>query len=86
MRPGYGQVSAVVVSQVLHAPWVGCYDGVSRGGKRFGGAVGPGQRPGEQERSSDMSRMMMRSIEGICHMRHMTGFRIVAMVEGQATR
>ena len=33
-----------------------------------------------------MSRMMMRSIEGICHMRHMTGFRIVAMVEGQATR
>lgn len=33
-----------------------------------------------------MSRMMMRSIEGICHMRHMMGFRIVAMVEGQATR
>lgn len=33
-----------------------------------------------------MSRMMMRSIEGICHMRHMMGFWIVAMVEGQATR
>ena len=86
MRPGYGRVSAVVVSQVLHAPWVGCYDGVSRGGKRFGGAVGPGQRPGEQERSSDMSRMMMRSIEGICCMCHVAGPRIAMTVEGSVIR
>lgn len=43
LLPDIGNVS----NGVLHAPWVGCYDGVNRGGKRFGGAVGPGQRTSE---------------------------------------
>ena len=33
-----------------------------------------------------MSRMMMRSIEGICCMCHVAGSRIVKTVEGQAAR
>ena len=70
----------------LACAWVGCYDGVSRGDKRFGGAVGPGQRTGEQERSLDMSRMMMRSIEGICCMCHVAGPRIAMTVEGSVIR
>jgi len=45
-----------------------------------------GQQTGDQERSLDMSRMMMRSIEGICCMCHVAGPRIAMTVEGSVIR